>query len=502
MKKTEDRKPCFAKAAQGRQKTVNGRLSAIFLPLCCACLLLQAGCLVGPDYKPQDVNAPASWAGQVEVKEVNEVNNVSSSDTMLLQWWTEFNDANLTSLIERAMKSNLDLKQAEERIRQARAARGAVAAGFWPTLEITGSATRNHTPKSGAAPAQTTNLFQAGLDAAWELDIFGGTRRNIESADAGILAAIEDRRDVLVTLASEVANNYVQLRGYQQEIIIAQNNLRVQKHTADVTRRQFQGGFVSALDVANADAQAATTMSQIPVFETSARQAIYNISLLLGQEPASLLEELTPASSIPLTPPEVPAGLPSEMLRRRPDIRRAEAQIHSATAQIGVATADLFPKFNLAGSITTQANSIRNLSWNQRSWSFGPSASWQIFNAGQIGYNIKVQESLQQQAILTYKQTVLTALNDVESALVAYVNEHERNKALVNAVTANRKAVDLSSQLYVEGQTDFLNVLVAQGSLNSSEDALVQSTRNLSTDLIAIYKALGGGWDIASPDSN
>ncbi len=198
---------------------------------------------------------------------------------------------------------------------------------------------------------QTTNLFQAGLDAAWELDIFGGTRRNIESADAGILAAIEDRRDVLVTLASEVANNYVQLRGYQQEIIIAQNNLKVQKHTADVTRQQFQGGFVSALDVANADAQAATTMSQIPVFETSARQAIYNISVLLGQEPASLLEELSPASSIPLTPPEVPAGLPSEMLRRRPDIRRAEAQIHSATAQIGVATADLFPKFNLAGSI-------------------------------------------------------------------------------------------------------------------------------------------------------
>jgi NodT family efflux transporter outer membrane factor (OMF) lipoprotein len=451
--------------------------------------MLQAGCLVGPDYKPQDPNAPAGWAG---------TKNVSSPDTMLLKWWTEFNDVNLTSLIERAMKSNLDLKQAEERIRQARAARGVAAAGFWPTADITGSATRNHTP----APAQTTNLFQAGLDAAWELDIFGGTRRNIESADASILAAIEDRRDVLVTLASEVANNYVQLRGYQQEVIIAKNNLKVQKHTADVTRQQFQGGFVSALDVANADAQAATTMSQIPVFETSARQAIYNISVLLGQEPASLLEELSPASSIPLTPPEVPAGLPSEMLRRRPDIRRAEAQIHSATAQIGVATADLFPKFNLAGSISTQANSLDNLSWNKRSWSFGPSASWEIFNAGQVSYNIKVQKSLQQQAVLTYKQTVLTALNDVESALVAYVNEHERHKALIDAVTANLKAVDLSSQLYVEGQTDFLNVLVAQGSLNSSEDALVQSTRNLSTDLIAIYKALGGGWDIASPDSN
>ncbi len=484
MKKTEDR----------RQKTENRRiLSVIFLPLCCACLLLQAGCLVGPDYKPQDPNAPAGWVG---------TKNAASPDAMLLKWWTEFNDANLTSLIERAMKSNLDLKQAEERIRQARASRGVAGAGFWPTADVTGSATRNHTPASGAVPASTTNLFQTGLDAAWELDIFGGTRRNIESADAGILAAIEDRRDVLVTLVSEVANNYVQLRGYQQEIIIAQNNLRVQKHTADVTRQQFQGGFVSALDVANADAQAATTMSQIPVFETSARQAIYSISVLLGQEPASLLEELSPASSIPLTPPEVPAGLPSEMLRRRPDIRRAEAQIHSATAQIGVATSDLFPKFNLAGSISTQANSAGNLSWNRRYWSFGPSVDWQIFNAGQVSANIEVQKALQQQAVLTYKQAVLTALNDVESALIAYVNEHERHKALVDAVAANRKAVDLSSQLYAEGQTDFLNVLVAQGSLNSSEDALVQSTRNLSTDLIALYKALGGGWDIASPDSN
>ena len=241
----------------------------------CLYLLLQAGCTVGPDYKPQDVNAPAGWAG---------TKNVSSPDTMLLGWWTEFNDVNLTSLIERAMKSNLDLKQAEERIRQARASRGVTASGFWPTADATGSFTRSRTPASTIAPANTTNLFKAGLDATWELDIFGGTRRNIESADAGILAAIEDRRDVLVTLVSEVATNYVQLRGYQQEIIIAQDNLKVQKHTADVTRQKFQGGFVGALDVANADAQAATTMSQIPAFETSARQAIYNIAILFDNK--------------------------------------------------------------------------------------------------------------------------------------------------------------------------------------------------------------------------
>jgi NodT family efflux transporter outer membrane factor (OMF) lipoprotein len=341
-------------------------------------------------------------------------------------------------------------------------------------------------------------LFKTGLDAAWELDLFGGTRRNIEAAQADVQASIEDRRDVLVTLASEVALNYVQLRGYQQEITIAQNNLKAQQQSADVVHKRYEGGFVSALDVANADAQVATMLSQIPVLETSAQQAIYNISVLLGQEPAFLLEELSPASSIPVTPPEVPTGLPSEMLRRRPDIRRAEAQIHSATALIGVAAADLFPKFNLAGSVSVQADRPGNLRWPQRTWSFGPSADWQIFNAGRVWSNIEVQKALQQQAMLNYQKTVLTAFQDVENALVAYDKEQQRNKSLIDAVTANRKAVELSTELYTEGQTEFLSVLDAQRSLYSSEDALVQSIRNLSTDLISLYKALGGGWDSAS----
>jgi outer membrane protein, multidrug efflux system len=462
----------------------------IFRIVLLSCIFTMSGCLVGPDYKPQDVNAPAGWAG---------TKNVSSPDTMLLEWWTEFNDANLTSLIERAMKSNLDLRLAEERIRESRAASGVVSAGFWPTANVSGSATRN---RIGNPTVKKSNLFQTGLDAAWELDIFGGTRRSIEAAEADINASIEDRRDVLVTLVSEVANNYVQLRGYQQEIIIAQNNLKAQQQNAAVVRKRYEGGFVSALDVANAEAQVASTMSQIPLLETSAQQTIYNIAVLLGQEPASLLDELSPFSAIPPTPPEVPAGLPSEALRRRPDIRRAEAQIHAATAQIGVATADLFPKFNLAGSINMQATNLNKLRWDQRSWSYGSSAGWEIFNAGRVSYNIEVQKSLRQQSILTYQKTVLTAIQDVENALIAYANEQEHHKALIDAVTANRKAVELSTQLYVEGQTDFISVLDAQRSLYVSEDALVRSTSTLSTDLIAIYKALGGGWDSASPDSN
>lgn len=460
---------------------------SIFVFVICFYLLIQAGCMVGPDYKPQDANVSAGWAG---------TKNTASPDAMLLRWWTEFNDANLTSLIDRAMKSNLDLRQAEEKIRQARAVGGTITAGFWPTANISGSDTRN---RNNAGTK--SNLFTTGFDALWELDIFGGTRRNIEAANADIKASIEDRRDVMVTLVSEVAANYVQLRGYQQEIIIARNNLKVQQQSAEVVRKRFEGGFVSALDVANADAQVATTMSQIPVLETSTQQTIYNIAVLLGQEPASLLEELSPPSSIPMTPPEVPTGLPSDLLRRRPDIRRAEAQIHSATAQIGVVTADLFPRFNLAGNIGVSATRPSDLRWDQRSWSFGPSASWEIFNAGQVSYNIEAQKAIREQMVITYKKAVLTAIQDVENALIAYTKEQEHHKAIIDAVAANRKAVMLSTQLYVEGQTDFISVLDAQRSLYSSEDSLVQSTRTLSTDLIALYKALGGGWDSNSPQA-
>jgi NodT family efflux transporter outer membrane factor (OMF) lipoprotein len=453
--------------------------------------------MVGPNYQPPEQNVPPQWSGKAAPQ------TPASADEILLQWWKEFNDPNLSSLIGRAFESNLDLKQAEARIRQARASRGVVAAGFWPTADATGSFNRSRSPASGAAPANTTNLFKAGLDAAWELDIFGGARRNIEAADADVLAAIEDRGDVLVTLSSEVAINYIELRGFQQEIIIARNNLAAQQNSAELVRKRYEGGFVSALDLANANAQVATTLSQIPVIETSAKQTIYTIGVLLGRQPESLLEELSPYSSIPLTPPEIPAGLPSEMLRRRPDIRRAEAQIHSATASIGVAAADLFPKFNLAGSLSFQGRNSKTFRWDDRSWSWGPSVDWQIFNAGRVNANIEVQKAIQQQTILTYKQTVLTALQDVENALVAYDNEHQRYKALIDAVAENRKAVELSTKLYIEGQTDFLSVLDAQRSLYSSEDALVQSTRNLSTDLVSLYKALGGGWnDESQPASN
>ena len=481
------------KTENRRQRTEdrkqNTALVSSVLFILCVFLLIQSGCMVGPNYQAPKQSVPAKWTGAVGPLAGEK------ADTVLIQWWNDFNDPNLTSLVERAVASNLDLRQAEERIRQARASRRVITAGFWPTADATATLTRSRTPPSITGPATMTNLFQSGLDAAWELDIFGGTRRNIESADADIQAAVEDRRDVLVTLVSEVALNYVQLRGFQQEILIAEKNLKAQQNSAEVVRKRYEGGFVSALDLANADAQVATTLSQIPTLQASARQTINNIALLLGQQPQSLPDELSSVSSIPPAPPEIPAGLPSEILRRRPDIRRAEARAHSATAQIGVATADLFPKFNLTGSLSFRGTNANVFFWDKRSWSFGPSADWQIFNAGSVSANIEVQKALTQQALIEYEKTVLTALNEVENALITYSNEQQRNKALLEAVTQNRKAVEISTKLYSEGQTDFLSVLDAQRSLYSSQDALVQSNRNLSTDLISLYKALGGGWD-------
>jgi multidrug efflux system outer membrane protein len=480
------------------------RTIAGFPILMCFLVLVVTGCMVGPNFHSPKTRAPSAWFGPTPHMSFD-----AARQAELVHWWTTFNDPMLTSLVDRAVKSNLDLQQAQARILQAWANRGIVAADLWPTIDSTATVTRSRsvTSSSGATTATGTtvtpvtvgkmhNLFQAGLDAAWELDVFGRVRRNIEAADADIQVSIEDYRGTLVTLVAEVALNYINLRDFQQEIIIAQNNLQSQQHTAGLTRKRFQVGLVSALDVANAEALVATTSSQIPVLETAAQQAIYNLSVLLALEPAALVKELSPASAIPTNPPEIPMVMPSALLLRRPDVRSAEAQIHSATARIGAATADLFPRFNLVGSTGFQGSKSNDwIKGINRVWSVSPSVSWNIFDAGRIRSNIELQKAIQKETLLAYQKTILTAFQDVENALIAYAKEQQRRTALIDAVNANRKAVKLSTLLYTEGQSDFLNVLDAQRSQYTSEQALVISTRSLSTDLVALYKALGGGWE-------
>lgn len=477
------------------------------------------GCAVGPDFHSPKMLVPPAWRGAHALPDKQpsataaDTSVTTSSPMELVGWWQSFNDPVLNSLVERAMASNLDLALARSRVRQTRASRGVASAGLWPGVDASASYRRSYGGLSSSAGSATSvsssgvgssgstdsggqDLFRAGLDAVWELDLFGGKRRNVEAADADVRTAIENRRDVLVSLAAEVGNNYVALRSLQQQLTIARNNLQTQRHTAEIARKRFEAGFVSGLDVASANAQVATLEAQVPVLESSIQASIYGLGVLLGQEPGALILELTSPASIPVTPPTIPVGLASELLLRRPDIRKAEAELHAATARIGVATADLFPKFSLTGSMGFSSADLTSLAnWGSRFWSMGPTVTWSIFDAGRIRSNIEVQNALQEQALLTYQTTVLTALKEVETALVAYAKEQERRRALTVAVEQNRKAVDLAERLYVAGRTDYLNVLLAQRSLYVTEDSLVQSTRSLAANLIALYKALGGGWE-------
>ncbi len=459
-------------------------------------LVMISGCMVGPEYRqPQPPAVPSAWVGVSKIP-TDQPYVATAQPVDLTQWWKQFNDPILNELVEEAVKTNLDLQTAEANLRQARALRGVAIGGLWPSVTASGAYQRLHSASTMPDNLQMVNLYQAGLDAVWELDLFGGIRRNVESAGANVQAAIENIRDVQVSLIAEVALDYIQLRCYQQEIVIAQNNLKAQRHTAAITHKLLEVGFDSALDVANAESAVATTESQIPVFETSAQQSIYALSVLLAQPPAALLEKLSPVGSLPKVPARIPAGLPSELLRRRPDIRQSEAQLHAATAQVGVAVAQLFPSFSLTGTVNWQSNMLRTW-WTDasRSFSFGPSVNWPVFQGGAIISNVHLQEALRDQAFITYQKTVLAAFQDVENALIAFNKEQEHRKSLNDAVIANQKAVDLSLQLYTEGQIEFLNVLVAELQLYSSENALVQSESNIVTDLIALYKALGGGWE-------
>jgi NodT family efflux transporter outer membrane factor (OMF) lipoprotein len=436
---------------------------------------------------------PAGWIAPTSQPTTQQSVVTETSPTELEQWWTTLNDPLLNELIRRAIESNLDLKLAESRVLAARESRVIVSSGLYPNVGSSASYRRSVTADRGR------DLFQAGLDAAWELDIFGGTRRSVEASEANLQSAIENQRDVLVTLTSEVALNYIDLRGFQNEIRIARQNLEIQRQSAAITRRRFAGGqgFVGGLDVANSDAAVASIEAQIPSLEASVRQSIYSLSVLLGQPPAALLPVLSEPAAIPRTPRQIPVGLPSDLLRRRPDIRRAEADLHSATAQIGVATAALYPSFNLAGSIGVSANSVSSLfNWNNSLWSIGPGVSWPIFEAGRLQANVRLQTELQRQSFLSYQRTLLVALQDVENALINYEKDQQRRESLVAAVDASRRSLNISTSLYTEGQTLYLDVLTAQRSLISSEDALVQSDRNIAADLVSLYKALGGGWPL------
>ena len=458
------------------------------------CLALLAGCAVGPDYKPPKASASAQqWTSPLVGGETN-------NPADLATWWKNFGDTNLDSLMTVAVQSNLTLRIAEAHVRESRAERDVVSGSFWPSVGTSGSYSRNRSGLNNFPPLPPGtpldyNLYNASFDATWELDIFGGTRRTIESASAEIGAAEYGQRDVLVSLLAEVARNYIGARGYQQRLAITRQNIQVQQEILNLTSNRFENGLSSDLDVQQATALLTATEAQVPSLETGFDQSVHHLAVLLGQAPGALQDEMSVEKPIPLTPPTVPVGLPSDLLQRRPDVQRSERELAAATARIGAAKADLFPKFSLTGFAGLESISTANFfNYASRYWSAGPTVQWELFQAGSIRANVRVQNARQEQALDTYEQTVLIALEDAENALTAYAREQTRRESLSQSVQADEQALELSTQLYNNGLADFLHVLDSERSLYAAQDALVQSDQTVSLDLVQLYKALGGGW--------
>jgi outer membrane protein, multidrug efflux system len=482
--------------------------------------LVLTGCTVGPDFVPPTANVPASWTENAVMSQPGQQNVFEQSPVAVAAWWTSFKDPTLTSLIERAAASNLDLRQAVLRIAEARAQREITAAGQWPTLDANGSYTRQRVSDktaltsllaghgTSAAPPGLENPFnqyQLGFDASWEIDLFGRIRRSVEAADADAAVSVEDSRDVLVTLTGDVARAYIDLRRAQLRRSILEENLRTQRDAFELARDRRNAGTGNDLDVANAAAEVASTEAQLPTVSSEITLDINQLSFLLGLAPAALRAELVAAAPVPPVPPDVPVGLPADLLRRRPDIRAAEAELHAATARIGVAVADLFPRLTLNADFGLQAGRAGDLgNWASRFFSIGPSLDIPIFSAGRRQATVRLQETKAKEAAVAYARTVLAAIHEVENALAAYGPEQSRRVSLQETVAQDREALALARARYTSGVTTFLDVLNAERNLEQAELSLADSTTAVSTDLVAVYKALGGGWDqlpLAANDS-
>jgi NodT family efflux transporter outer membrane factor (OMF) lipoprotein len=455
-------------------------------------LLLAVGCSVGPDYRPPKTATPAQWAEPL-------AGGTTNTAAQLGQWWKSFNDAELDSLISRAVQTNHDLRIAIARVKEAKALRSGALADFLPTITAAGSYNRQRLSANGQSTTfipLDTEKFQAGLDATWEIDIFGGQRRTLEAATAEFTALEESQRDVLIALVAEVARTYLEIRGDQRRLEIARRNLHAQREGLAIAEQRFKAGLTSELDVSQARTLFATTEAQLPVVETALARAMHRVEVLLALQPGTLREELAKTAPLPVTPPEVPVGMPSELLRRRPDVRRSERQLASATAQVGMQTAELWPKLIVLGAGGFQSLSGGDLfTVGSRYWSAGPKVTWRLLEFPQLRAKIRAQNAQQEQVLAAYEKTVLTAFEDVENALVAYAKEQERCRLLNTATAANRRAAELANQLYTAGLTEFLTVLDAERSLYQVEDQLVQSEQAVVGNLVLLYKALGGGWE-------
>ena len=501
--------------------------------------LVASGCTVGPNYTQPSLWSPSTWLGAGKQGSLQErkarsvVASVPIERAPDPRWWDQFNDRELSALEHRVARENLDVRLATIRLVESRAELRVAAAAQYPSLTGTAGYTRQQISskeierglqnsvssgglgsllgsgntnslrqEAGSLKVPVIDEFQDGIDASWEIDLWGRVRRSVEAAGATLQASEEDRRSTLISRFAEVARDYMMLRGQQAQLAILHDNLRVAQASVVLTRQRFTGGLTTQLDVENAASQRDSVAAQIPDAEDQIAMQINALGMLLGEPPQALRAELQAAVPVPPVPPRVPVGVPSELARRRPDIREAEAQLHSATANVGVAVANFYPKVTLSGALNFEALSLRDLGfWSASAYSFGPSISLPIFEGGQLRGQLLLRQAQQQEAAITYQKTVLQAWQDVDNALTAYASEQRKRDALVRSVRSYQRALNLAQQQYVHGLQTFLNVLNAESGLFTARGQLASSTAAVSSDLVQLYNALGGGWETAFPQA-
>lgn len=463
-----------------------------------ALVALLAGCTVGPDFHEPAVDSPAVWGGQNV-----EVGSRTYGGPVEEAWWDSFHDPELTSLETRLAKQNLDLQSALERVKQARAQVQVAASQGLPRVEAESQAA--HIRQSPDGPASLVepapgakldyNLYENLLETSWELDLFGKVRRAKEAADANSLAVIEARHALALKVISDLAQDYMTLRGLQAQQSIVEANLAVARKNLTLVQQRFDAGVATNSDVDNAETQIAEITANVSPIQQQIAQQINAIGVFLALPPRALDAELRRPAALPIIPPSVPVGLPSTLLLRRPDIRESLARLHEAVAQTGVATASFYPDISLTGHAGLQGLSASNaFSMPSLEYQIGPSISLPLFEGGRLTGTLKLRESQQQEAGLDYRKTVLQAWNEVDDALTAYALAQQRQKDVATTVAKSQKTLTDTQQNFQQGTVGFLNVTAAQAQVLRNQQSLARADTRLNVNLINLYKALGGGW--------
>ncbi|MEW6745649.1 MAG: efflux transporter outer membrane subunit [Planctomycetota bacterium] len=463
--------------------------------LLCGCGLAEwaeNGFKVGPEYEQPEAEVASRWLDYEDPR-------IKSEELDLARWWRVFNDPILDELVENVFQQNLTLRAALERIEGSRARRDIAVGYLFPQQqEATGSFTRSRLSKEAAVPPFDVryNQWDVGVGVGWELDIWGKYRRGIEAADAELEASVAGYDDALVLLLSEVASNYVLYRTLQERLAIVHHNVEIQQASYELAQNRYQAGAVTERDVQEAKQNLEQTRSRIPDLEAGLRQASNALCLLQGSPPRDLRDFLGQEGKIPVVTPEVTVGIPADLLRRRPDVRRAERLVAAQSALIGVAEADLYPHLSIVGTLGLMAEKIADLFTEDAvAGAIGPAFSWDLFNYGRIENNVRAQESAFRELALAYREAVLQAAKEAEDAIVVFLKAHDNVRYLEESTRAAARTVQITTDQYKQGAVDFTPLFLFQATLADQEDQLAAARSSIALNLIGLYRALGGGWE-------